>query len=61
VGLFKRGNNVTINNIKISSANIAGKTYSGILAGRLDISTISNSYVTGTVTGADDYTGGFTG
>ncbi len=61
VGLFRRvSTNAIVRNIRIDSADVTGRNYSGILSGQVFDSEIKNVGVTGTITGIHD-TGGMIG
>ena len=65
VGLFGYVQNATICNVHLSEVDVTGNDRVGGLVGRLEASTITASYVTGTVVGlpllANDYVGGLVG
>ncbi len=64
-GLFGHIDSATIRNIGLTNIDITGQSYVGGLVGWSlsfsTISTISNSYASGAVTGAGDYVGGLVG
>ncbi|MFY0696370.1 MAG: T9SS type A sorting domain-containing protein [Balneola sp.] len=61
VGLFARINsNATLKNMKIDSVDVTGRDYTGILAGQIADSDITNVNVSGSVVGNYD-TGGLSG
>jgi hypothetical protein len=61
VGLFSRiSSNATLKNMKVDSAHITGRNYTGILAGQITNSDITNVNVSGSVVGNYD-TGGLSG
>jgi The GLUG motif len=62
VGLFGRttGTSSILKNISIEDCNVTGVGYVGALVG-LNHSTVTNCYITGTITGTNDYIGGLTG
>ncbi|MEP0007526.1 MAG: GLUG motif-containing protein [Balneola sp.] len=61
VGLFARINsNATLKNMKVDSVDITGRDYTGILAGQIADSDITNVNVSGSVVGNYD-TGGLSG
>jgi len=53
IGLFGYTNGATLTNVKLESVTITGNDELGGLVGWNNTSTISNSYVTGTITGAN--------
>jgi len=59
-GLFGETLGATIKNIKLQDVNITGYDYVGGLVGKSFNTTITNSYITGTVKG-NDYVGGLGG
>jgi hypothetical protein len=61
IGLFGYIYNAKIENLGVENCNIIGQSSVGGLIGRIDSSTISNSYVTGNVNGISDYVGGLVG
>ena len=61
VGLFGTPSADRIQGVGLISANVTGRKYVGGLVGNSSGGTISDSYVTGSVTGTDDRVGGLIG
>ena len=62
-GLFSEINNATIRNLQIKAAVVSGGSYTGILAGKINASTVTNIFVKGTLSGGTNgsYCGGLVG